>query len=371
MKIFPFIGYFSLLLFVLPSCKQKEKESLKELISEIDLKRGQTISCGPAEMLLGTVDFQTGCSGKLKNEFDLGILLLHSFEYDEAEKVFARVIDNEPGCAMAYWGVAMSNFHPLWTPPTEAELIKGSKAIQIAQSIPVSKREAAYIEAIASFFENWKMTDHRSRCLKFEKKMESLAGDFPEDKEASIFYALALNAAADLTDKSYARQKKAGSILQALYPGEPNHPGIAHYLIHTYDYPSLAELGLKAARNYASIAPSSAHALHMPSHIFTRLGLWNESISSDFASVSSARCYAEAIGIKGHWDEELHGMDYLVYAYLQKGKNDSAKREWDYLRTISAVYPVNFKVAYAFAAIPSRYLLENRIWKEAANLEIY
>jgi hypothetical protein len=364
-------GCFFILMFAVQSCKQKESKSIKGLVNEIDLKRGQTVSCGPSEKLLGSVDFQIDCSESVKIDFDLALLLLHSFEYDEAEKVFARVIDKEPGCAMAYWGVAMSNFHPLWAPPTNTELKKGAKAIQIARSIPATERESAFIAAIGSFYDDWEVKDHRSRCLEFEKKMEEVYADFPADKEAAIFYSLALDAAADPNDKSFARQKKAGSILQALYPGQPNHPGIAHYLIHTFDYPSLAKQGLDAARNYASIAPSSAHALHMPSHIFIRLGYWDESIRSNLASVSSARCYAEGAGMKGHWDEELHGLDYLVYAYLQKGENDSAKKAWDYLRTINTVYPVNFKVAYAFAAIPARYVLENKMWQEAANLEVY
>jgi tetratricopeptide (TPR) repeat protein len=194
---------------------------------------------------------------------------------------------------------------------------------------------------------------------------------FPDDKEAAIFYALALDAAADPADKSFANQKKAGTILNAIYPDEPSHPGIVHYIIHTYDYPGLAELALPAARKYASIAPASAHAQHMPSHIFIRLGLWDESIKSNLISTSSAKCYAENAAIKGHWDEELHGMDYLVYAYLQKAENKLAKEQWDYLKTINDVYPANFKVAYAFAAIPARYLLENKMWKDAANLEIH
>jgi len=171
---------------------------------------------------------------------------------------------------------------------------------------------------------------------------------------------LALDAAADPADKTYINQRKAGALLTALYPDEPNHPGIIHYIIHSYDYPELAELALPAARKYASIAPSSAHAQHMPSHIFTRLGLWDESINSNLASTSSARCYAESAGIKGHWDEELHGLDYLVYSYLQKGENDLAKQQCDYVGTIHEVYPVDFKDAYAFDAIPARYLLENK-----------
>ncbi len=274
---------------------------------------------------------------------------------------------------MAYWGVAMCNYHQVWpSPPTQAELEKGNKAISIAQSLTQkSKRESGYINAIALFYKDWNKTDHHSRSLNFEKAMEKVYSEYPNDKEAAIFYALALDGAADPFDKSFSNQRKAGAILTALYPGEPNHPGIVHYIIHSYDYPELAALALPAARKYASIAPSSAHAQHMPSHIFTRLGLWDECINSNLASTSSARCYAENAGIKGHWDEELHGMDYLVYAYLQKGENTLAKKQCDYLKTIHEVYPVSFKDAYAFAAIPARYFLENKMWKEAAGMETY
>jgi tetratricopeptide (TPR) repeat protein len=201
--------------------------------------------------------------------------------------------------------------------------------------------------------------------------MEKLHAQYPGDHEAAIFYALALDAAADPADKTFAYQKKAGAILNAVYPAEPNHPGIVHYIIHTYDYPGLAESALPAARKYASVAPASAHALHMPSHIFTRLGLWDECISSNLASTTAAKCYAENAGLNGHWDEELHGMDYLMYAYLQKADDSLAKAQWDYLQTIRTVNPANFKVAYAFAAIPARYVLEKKMWKEAASLELY
>lgn len=360
--------FIATLLFL--SCKEKNTTPSKESINAIDLKRGQLITCGSGDQQFGSVDFEISGNKKIKEDFNLAVKLLHSFEYDEAEKVFAKIIDEDPQCAMAYWGVAMSNFHPLWTPPSEGELKKGSKAIDIAQSIEQkTEREKDYINAISSFYKDWKGKDHRTRCISFEKSMEQLSAKYPEDKEAAVFYALALNAAADPADKSFAKQKKAGDILQAIYPKEPNHPGIIHYLIHTYDSPELAELGLAAARKYASVAPSSAHALHMPSHIFTRLGLWDECINSNRASVASAKCYAEEAGIKGHWDEELHGLDYLVYAHLQKGENELAKQQWDYLKTIKEINPANFKVAYAFAAIPSRYLLENKLWKDAANLE--
>lgn len=350
------------------SCREKNNTPTPEAISALNLKRGDLISCGTTTQQFGSVTFAIAGSASVKAAFTLGLKLLHSFEYDEAEKVFAGIIDEQPSCAMAYWGIAMSNFHPLWTPPSVAELTKGSKAIAIAQALPLSKKEAAYIDAIAAFYTDWDKVDHRTRCLNFEKAMEKMHTAWPDDHEAAALYALALNAAADPSDKTFQKQQQAGAMLQALFPGEPNHPGIVHYLIHTYDAPELAAHALPAARRYASVAPSSAHALHMPSHIFTRLGLWEEDIQSNLASVSAAQCYAQSIG-KEHWDEELHGMDYLVYAYLQRGDNVRAKQQLDYLHTIREVHPINFKVAYAFAAIPARILVENKQWIPAAGLQ--
>lgn len=355
------------------SCKEKNTVPSAEAIRELGLKQGRIISCGPPGEQFGSVNFETSCSAKGKKDFNFALALLHSFEYDEAEKAFAKIIQYEPECAMAYWGVAMSNYHLLWpSPPSPAELTKGAKAIAIAQSIKQkSQRESDYIDAIAVFYKDWDKVDHHTRCLNYSQAMEKTYRQNPDDKEAAIFYALALDAAADPSDKTYSNQKKAGAILTALYPNQPDHPGIVHYVIHSYDYPELAALALPAARKYASIAPSSAHAQHMPSHIFTRLGLWDECISSNLVSTSSAKCYAETSGMKAHWDEELHGMDYLVYAYLQKGDNKLAKEQFDYLKSINAVFPVNFKDAYAFAAIPSRYMLENKNWQEAANLQMH
>jgi tetratricopeptide (TPR) repeat protein len=371
-RLIPGGSFFILAVVILVSCRGKDAVPSKEDINEINLKRGPVISCGSTDKQFGSVEFETSCSGKEKSQFDLAIELLHSFEYDEAEKVFSKIIDEEPGCAMAYWGVAMCNYHPLWTAPLEPELRKGAKAIEIAKKIPQkTKREAGYIDAISLIYKDWDKVALPIRCLAFEKAMEKLYTDYPGDKEAAIFYALALDAAADPSDKSFANQKKAGSILMGLYPNEPNHPGVAHYIIHTYDYPGLAELALPAARKYAAVAPSSSHALHMPSHIFTRLGYWDECIQSNLASIAAAQCYAETSGLKGHWDEELHGLDYLVYAYLQKGENDLARKQCAYLQTIQEVNPVNFKVAYSYAAIPARYVLENKMWKEAAALTIY
>ena len=237
------------------------------------LKKGAIISCSGDEQQFGSVDFEIKGDEKTRKDFDLAVALLHSFEYDEAEKVFARVIDKAPGCAMAYWGVAMCNFHALWTAPTEAELVKGSRAIAIAEAIPnKSARETAYINAIASFYTDWNKISHPERCTRYEKAMEQVQQQYPGDKEAAVFYALALDASANPLDKTYSNQKKAAALLHTLYRAEPTHPGIIHYIIHTYDYPGLADSALDAARKYAAVAPASAHALHMPSHIFTRLG---------------------------------------------------------------------------------------------------
>ena len=357
--------FFGVLLLVLISCKRRNVVPTIDIINAIKLNQGEIVLCGKPGKQFGTVEFITSCSEAAKKDFDLAIALLHSFEYDEAEKLFAKIIYEHPDCAIAYWGAAMCNYHQVWpSPPSPSELEKGNKAISIAQSLTdKSKRETDYINAIGSFYNDWNTIEHRTRTLNFERAMEKIYKDYPEDKEATIFYALSLVGGADPADKSYSKQRKAGAILSALYPGQPDHPGIVHYIIHSYDYPELAALALPAARKYASIAPASPHAQHMPSHIFTRLGLWDECIKSNLLSTSSAKCYAEQLGIKGHWDEELHGMDYLVYAYLQKGENILAKKQYDYLKTIDEVYPMNFKDAYVFSAIPARYCLENKCGK--------
>ncbi|CAN5703061.1 hypothetical protein BH10BAC2_BH10BAC2_15400 [soil metagenome] len=362
-------GIFLLTFFY--ACKQNSKQPLVEDINAINLKKGELILCGPPGKELGIVSFQISGDAAIAKDFNYAVALLHSFEYEEGEKAFAGIIEKVPSCAMAYWGVAMCNYHPLWTQPEEPELKKGFKALTIAKSIDEkTERESAYIDALLTFYKDWDKKDHRTRSLLYQKAMEEVYKKYPDDKEAAIFYALSLDASADPADKSFVNQKKAGEILNAVYPGEPNHPGIIHYIIHTYDYPGLAQMALPAARKYASVAPSSGHALHMPSHIFTRLGLWDESIQSNLESKEAALCYAESAGIKGHWDEEIHAIDYLVYAYLQKGDTQHAKEIRDYLLSFEGVYPANFKVAYAFASVPARYVLENRLWKEAAALQV-
>ena len=356
---------------VLVSCRERSRPMLAKEISSINLKTGDVVLCGPEDKSVGRVSFIISGDDSAARQFNFGIALLHSFEYDEAEKVFAQIINRDPHCAMAYWGVAMCNYHPLWTPPEVPELTKGNRALEIAKSIePKTTRESDYINALSAYYSNWEKADHRTRCNQYESAMKTLYEKYPNDKEAAIFYALSLDAAADPADKMYTKQKRAGQILNGLYPNAPYHPGIVHYIIHTYDVPELAELALPAAQKYASIAPSSAHAQHMPSHIFTRLGYWDDCITSNLASIAAAKCYAESAGMHGPWDEELHSMDYVVYAYLQKRDLKHAKEQLDYLNTFNQVSSPNMKGAYTFAAIPVRYVLENRLWKEASQLTI-
>jgi tetratricopeptide (TPR) repeat protein len=337
-------------------------------LATIDLKRGDILLCGNPQF--GAVSFALDCKYDVRETFDLAISLLHSFEYNEAEKAFVKVIDADPECAMAYWGVAMSIYHELWAPPGPKELKKGTVLLEIAEALRKSKRSEHYLDAIKVFYKHWETLDHKTRELLYEKKMEQIYLSQKDDTEAAIFYALAITSAADPNDKTYSSQKKAGAILQKLFKEKPNHPGIAHYVIHTYDYPEIAQSALSTARRYAEIAPASAHAQHMPSHIFTRLGLWQESIDTNINSALSAVCYAESANPGANWAQEIHAMDYLVYAYLQQGNNKEVDAQNAYLKSMKKIFPLNhFAVAYTANAIPARIALENRQWKEAANLE--
>lgn len=364
----PSIPFLIFLAFSIGSGCQSKKSKPPELVS-IDLLRGDITLCGSNEF--GNVSFALSCNTASQETFDLAISLLHSFEYAEAEKAFVKVIDEDPNCAMAYWGVAMSMYHALWRAPTPRELEKGSKIIMIAEDLPKTRREQEYLAAIGAYYKDWENVPHKTRALNMEQKMEAIYIQYPDDKEAPIFYALALNSTADPTDKTYKNQKKAGSILESIFPDQPNHPGIAHYIIHNYDNPELAHLALSTARKYAEIAPSSAHAQHMPSHIFTRLGLWDESIQSNLNSASSARCYAEQSEMEGNWTSEIHALDYLFYAYLQKGDNVNANELYEYFRNIDKVSGNNASISYPFAAIPARMVLENKLWSKAAELELH
>ena len=271
---------------------------------------------------------------------------------------------------MAYWGVAMSIYHGLWAPPEKFVLEKGVKLLAVAEKLPKSKKAEQYIEAIGAFYKDWETVDNQTRKLAYAQKMKEMYEENREDTEVAVFYALALSASAVESDKTYSKQREAGKILEDLFKKEPNHPGIAHYIIHSYDYPELAHLGLSTARRYASIAPNSAHAQHMPSHIFTRLGLWDESINTNINSAASAVCYAESIEPGAHWDEEVHAMEYLVYAYLQTGNNTLAKEQYTYLKSFKKIFPPNFKIAYTAASIPTRIAVENKDWEKAAALEL-
>jgi len=359
----------TILIVILVGCNNnKNNNNPNPDLASLELLKGELQLCGSE---FGDVSFSESCSYETRETFNLAIALLHSFEYTEAEKAFAKVIDTDPDCAMAYWGVAMSMYHGLWAPPEKPILEKGIKLLTIAEKLPKSKKAEQYLEAIGAFYKDWETVDHQTRKLRYTQKMDAMYQQYNDDIEVAVFYALSLQTSALPTDITYAKQREAGQLLEALFKKEPNHPGIAHYIIHAYDYPELAELGLTTARQYANIAPNSAHAQHMPSHIFTRLGLWEESISTNINSVLSAVCYAESTNPGAHWDEELHGMDYLVYAYLQIGENEKALEQYNNLKTFKKVFPANFKVAYTTAALPVRIAVENKNWEEASKIQLH
>jgi tetratricopeptide (TPR) repeat protein len=322
---------------------------------------------------LGRVNFPISCNVAAQKQFNRAAAWLHSFGYAEADKAFEAVTVVDPKCGMAYWGIAMSQFHPIWVPPTPAELKKGLSAVEKARTLgAATHREKSYIAAIEGFFKDADKIDHRTRALAYQQAMEQIYRRYPEDREAAIFYALSLLEATTLPlGKDYSKQKKAAEILNRVLPQEPNHPGVAHYVIHSFDYPQLAEMALPAARSYAKIAPSSPHALHMPTHIFTRLGLWQESIQSNAASAASAKALVARTHPGAASFDQLHAMDYLMYAYLQGAQDQKAKGILDELNPMNRVDVENFAAAYAFAAAPARYALERRRWAEAASLTIH
>jgi tetratricopeptide (TPR) repeat protein len=321
---------------------------------------------------IGKAHIDTSCNAAAQKEIDRGVALIHSFWYAPAEKSFRAAAAADPDCAMAWWGVAMSNLHPIWAPPVAAELKTGLEAAEKAKSLTAkTDREKVFVDAIHTFYAGSDKLDHKTRMAAYEAKMSSLAAAHPKDREAAIFHALALLGTADAKDKSYAQQKKAAAILNRVLPEEPEHPGVAHYLIHSFDYPELAELALPAARVYAKLAPGSPHALHMPSHIFVRLGLWDESIASNLASAEKARNFAKKMAPGAVAFDELHAVDYLVYAYLQQGDIEKAKKLVDMAAQVTRLdIPDQFAAAYAIGAAPARFALERRQWKEAAALPV-
>jgi tetratricopeptide (TPR) repeat protein len=320
---------------------------------------------------IGTAHLATSCNAAAQQDIDRGVTLIHSFWYLEAEKSFRRAAAADAQCGMGWWGVAMSNLHPLWAPPTTDELKVGQQAAEKARQVGAkTPRELAFIDAINAFYTGADKLDHRTRMIAYEKAMANVDRDNPADLEASIFHALAILGVASPKDKTYTQQKQAAQILNRVLPQVPEHPGVTHYLIHSFDYPELAELALPAARTYAKLAPGSPHALHMPSHIFTRLGLWDESIASNLASAEKAHRYVESTLPGAVSFDELHAIDYLVYAYLQEGRDDEARKLVEKTTHVTKIDNANFAAAFAIGAVPARFALERKQWKEAAALTV-
>jgi tetratricopeptide (TPR) repeat protein len=323
----------------------------------------QTNHDHPAPEKLGNVSFPISCTPYVQKAFDRGVALLHSFAYSAARNSFQQVADQDPQCAMAHWGMAMTYFHQLWNPPLSPQTSSiASDEIHRAERMRAgSDRERGFIRALGLLFQDADRVPYRTRALQYEQAMSRVASNNPADTEAQVFYALALLANAPPTDKTHAKQKQAADLLEPLYRKSPEHPGIAHYLIHAYDNAELAPRGLPAARAYAQIAPSAPHALHMPSHIFTRLGLWDDSIASNQAARRAAH-------EQGDTGEELHAMDYLVYAYLQVGRDEEARSVVDDLKQMQDLRMADFKIAYAGTAMPVRYAVERGQWADAATM---
>ncbi|HYZ64774.1 MAG TPA: hypothetical protein VE650_20150 [Acetobacteraceae bacterium] len=316
------------------------------------------------DQALGRVHFETSCTPEAAALFDKGMLYQHSFWYIAAPRQFEAALRADPGCGIAWWGIALSL---LWNPhvvPPAKNMVDGASAIAKAREAGArTPRERDYIEALAAMYTDVQTVDHRTRVLNYLRAMEQLAAKYPGDDEAQIQYALTLNVAASPSDKTYANQLKGAAILEEIWVRQPEHPGIAHYLIHLYDSPAMASRGLEAARRYAQVAPDAPHALHMPSHIFTRVGAWSDSVTSNAAAARSA---AQA----GDHADQLHAMDYLVYAYLQRGEDQQAKAIVDAMRQVSPFSETFLPGPFAMAAAPARYAIERDDWAGAAALEV-
>ena len=324
----------------------------------------EEIHSHPPPEKLGRVSFPTSCAPGVARDFERSVALLHSFAYAASEQSFRRVAAADPSCAMAHWGIAMSYYHQLWSPPTAAELRDGQLEIERASAMNRgSSRERQFIAAAAAYYRD---TDAAPplRAKAYAEAMAQVARNNPKDTETQVFYALSLLAVAPPEDATHSDQKRAAALLEPIYRTQPNHPGAAHYLIHAYDSAELAPRGLSVARAYAKIAPSAPHALHMPSHIYTRLGLWDDSIVSNQA----ARAAAHDQGDQG---EELHAMDYLTYAYLQLGRKSDAEQVVTNLRAMggSAGLASDLKVGYAATAMPVRLAIESHAWRDALELQ--
>jgi len=324
----------------------------------------QPASAQANDQKLGKVHFATSCSPEAQKHFDRAMLYQHSFWYRASQMAFEDALKADPECGIAYWGIALSL---LWNPHVPAppkNLTEGAATIAKARSVGAkTQRERDYIDALAAMYTDFEKLPHLARSQAYAKAMEQVAQRYPNDDEAQIHYTLSLNTSASPADKTYANQLKGAAILEPIFERQPQHPGVAHYLIHLYDYPPIAEKGLKAARAYAKIAPDAAHALHMPSHIFTRVGYWQESIDSNIAAARVAKAASD-------FHDQLHAMDYLVYAYLQLGEDVKAKAVLDDMTTVTG-FTENFLVGpYALAVSPARYAIERSDWQTAAALQV-
>jgi tetratricopeptide (TPR) repeat protein len=318
----------------------------------------------------GKVAFATSCAADVQDRFERAVANLHSFGFEVAAARFAEVAEADPKCGMAHWGIATSYYHPLWAAPTPAELAAGTAAAKKAAEVGAkTEREGAWIAAIGLFYADAETADHKTRATRYRDALAALAEKYPDDDEARIFHALMLLGTAPPRDATYAQQQRAVEELKPFVTKYPNHPGIAHYLIHSLDYPELAHLGLDSARRYARIAPSSPHALHMPSHIFVRLGLWPEAMASNLDSANSALALRVRFPVASVFDE-LHALDYLVYGYLQSGRDDDALAIVRRAEAYGKVDKPSFAAAYALAAAPVRYHLERNDWQSAAALGV-
>lgn len=321
---------------------------------------------------LGEVNFPVSCNTAAKKEFNRAMALLHSFWFDPAKKSFAKVVEHDAECGMAHWGIAVASMgNPFAWPANAAALDAAAAGLADAQRVGAkTERERDYMAALGVYFKDRDTTEHRPRVVAFEQAMGNLAAKYASDDEAKILHALMLTGTAVPTDKTFANQRKAAAILEPLSKKYPRHPAVAHYLIHTYDYAELAEQGLPAARSYAKIAPSVPHALHMPSHIFSRVGQWPEMVESNRAAYQAAKGELKKTTLGVGTYDALHAMDYMVFAHLQQTQDKKAKQLLDEAAAIRKVNVENFVAAYAFAAIPARYALERGDWKQAAALQL-
>jgi hypothetical protein len=347
-----------------------QESVMREFLLVTTLAAGTMLGpCAPAiapenaDQKLGTVHFATSCNETAQRRFDRAMRYQHSFWYAESKEIYQDALKADPECAIAYWGIALSLLsNPHGAIPTP-NLPLGLSAIEKAKAVGAkTERERDYIDALAVMYVDYDKTPQQERVQSYLKKMEALAAKYPDDDEAQIFYAITLNVAASPADKTYANQLRGAAILEPIWQRQPQHPGVAHYLIHLYDYPAIAAKGLPAALRYSKIAPNAPHAQHMPSHIFTRVGYWKESIAANTASVQAAKANKE-IG------DQLHGQDYLVYAYLQLGQDKEARATVEEIEA-AQFDPDAFAAAFSRAVAPARYMVERGDWTGAANLDV-